>query len=273
MQNKKVIVVNHYRRPRTSTMCLNHLGMCNGIKDYIVISYVEPENQDVINVVKDKRYVDMFGEHIVVVNDTLKGGTENERISLTHGFDLSDYVIFVEDDLLLYKDSLEFHEYCCQKFYEDKDVFNITLLNVSFGNLNPYIYMYGIGKRRQFSPAGFGIWRDRFDRINDMKLWDFDRKVSMDCHIGQNIHGNEIYPKISRIQNIGAMKGMYTRNKHWHLFNQFCIIWARSYETLLIDKQDWCFDWDNDILHGCTKDERDAGIMAMKALEKYARPS
>lgn len=271
MKNNKVIVVNHYRRPRTSTMCLNHLGMCNNIKDYTVISYVEPENQDVINVVQDQKYKSLFKEHIIVVNDKVLGCTENEHISLTHGFSLSDYVIFVEDDLLFYKDALEFHEYGCERFYKDKDIFNITLLNVSYGNINPYIYMYGIGKRRLFSPAGFGIWADRFQQISDLDLWNKDSKISMDCHIGRNIHGNEIFPKISRIQNIGAMKGTFTRNKHWHLFNQFCGIWAKTYENLIVDKQDWCFDWNNPVLANCTKEDREAGLSAKKALEKFTK--
>lgn len=93
----------------------------------------------------------------------------------------------------------------------------------------------------------------------------------MDCHIGRNIHGNEIFPKISRIQNIGAMKGTFTKNKHWHLFNQFCGIWAKTYENLIVDKQDWCFDWNNSVLTNCNKEDREAGLSAKKALEKFTK--
>lgn len=270
MKNNKVIVTNHCRRPRTSRMCLNHLTMCAGIGDYTVLSYVEPGNKGVIDAVNDEKYHKSFKEHIVVINDEVKGGTENERISMTHGFSLSDYIVFIEDDLLLWRDSLEFHEHCAERFYEDKDVFNITLLNNVFENLNPYIYMYGIGKRRRFSPAGFGIWRDRFEKINELELWTKDKKTSMDVLIGQNICGNEIHPKISRIQNIGAT-GQFVKNKHWHVFQQFCLIWAKSYEYLLIDKGPWVFDWENEELAKYTPEDRQHEETIKNILRKFTQ--
>lgn len=268
MKNNKVIVTNHCRRPRTSRMCLNHIGFASGAKDYTVISYVEPGNKEVLKAVEDSRYKQEFKEHIVVVNDVVKGCTENERISLEHGFSLSDYVIFIEDDLLIWRDSLEFHEYCAEKFYGDKDIFNITLLNNCFENLNPYIFMYGIGKRRKFSPAAFGIWRDRFETINQLDLWNKDKKVSLDVHIGQNITGNEIYPKISRVQNIGC-NGQFVNNKHWHLFHQFCVVWAKSYEFLVIDKSDWVFDWQNELLAKYLKEDIVHEDAVKAILKKY----
>ncbi len=270
MKNNKVIVVNHCRRPRTSRMCLNHLTFCSGIKDYTVLSYCEPGNNELIALIQEQRYSDAFKEHIVVLNDTVKGGTENQRQSLSHGFELSDYVIFVEDDILFWRDALEYHEFCSKRFYEDKDVFNITLVNNSFGNLNPYIYMYSISKRRQFSVAGLGLWKDRFDRIGELGLWDKDRKISMDCHIGQNICGNEIYPKISRCQNIGA-HGQYVVSKHWHVFKQYCVIWAESYKNLVIDKTPWVFDWENELLAKYGKESREAEEEVKTILRKYGR--
>jgi hypothetical protein len=269
MTNNKVIVINHFKRPRCSRMCLNHISFCNGVKDYTVISYVEPGHDEVLKTVNDQKYKDSFKEHIIIVNDVVKGGTENQRQSMAHGFELSDYIIFIEDDLLLWRDSLEYHEYCCQRFEKDKDVFNVTLLNNFFENINPYIYMYTIGKRRRLSPAGWGTWRDRFERINELELWTKDKTISMDVHIGQNISGNEIYPKISRIQNIGS-HGQFVRNKHWHVFQQFCIIWAKSYEFLVVDKTPWCFPWENDLLLKYSKDDREHENTISKILEKFA---
>ena len=61
--------------------------------------------------------------------------------------------------------------------------------------------------------------------------WDFKyTHGGWDINMSKNLRKDryEIYPEISRIQNIGAKNGIHVCNEEWHLKNHYNEYWIES---------------------------------------------
>mgnify|MGYP004448153811 CR=1 FL=1 len=196
----KTITSTHYNRPTCTKLMLDHLAKCDGIEDYKVICCVEPVN-DIIP--------DLIESHPLntelVVNDRLLGLWSNKKKALSLGFGESDYVIHVEDDILLSKDSLSMFE-SCYNLKDDETIFTVT----AFGrfepddNIVPDNVKLQVNRNKWYTPWGWATWKDRWNSFKDE--WDGHDQI-----LNHEIRGDrfEVYPQLSRVKSVGYLRGEY----------------------------------------------------------------
>lgn len=219
--------MTHFNRPLYSKMCLEHLIKCDGIRDYEVICYIEPSDTQTYDVVNS------YNEHlnlIVVQNKERRFNSQNIYHAMKHGFTLSDYVIHVEDDIILAKDALEFFEWGRnQRGNGIVDVCSYTR-RANDRDTNIWESYHQAKTRRWFVPWGWATWKDIFDRTEELNLWN--DQPGFDMNINDKINGYELYPHISRSQNIGGLNGFHIESAAWHYNNHFTPLWVESYDLI-----------------------------------------
>jgi len=135
---------------------------------------------------------------------------------------MCEYVIFVEDDILLAPDALLFFEHCREEYRHDKQVFTVSAYRRAIA---PPEHYHRIIRQPWFTPWGWATWRDRFDDMS--RRWDSVARVSWDCTVNTIRDKRlELVPLFSRSQNIGALGGTYCPGPEWHRQNQFNEYWA-----------------------------------------------
>lgn len=203
----KIITSTHYNRPQCTSRMIDHLSRCVGIEGYKVLFFVEPGCDEVVSRIDS---CDLNKE--VHVNSHLLGCWTNKKRALIEGFDRSDYVIHVEDDILLGKDALQFFEWAGEVYRDNDSVFSVTAYNripkEQFFNTrcqhcgHPTSY-YEIERRKQYTPWAWATWKSRWDEFNEE--WN-----GQDMQLGLFYRNNrfEVFPTLSRCQNIGYESGV-----------------------------------------------------------------
>jgi hypothetical protein len=181
-------------------MMLDHLAECEGIEDYKIICCVEPVN----NIIPDLIESHPLNTELVV-NDRLLGLWENKHKALSLGFNESDYVIHLEDDILLSQDGLRMFEFC-YPLKDEKRFFTVSAYNnpKDDSHLNEDAKRK-VDERAAYHPWGWAIWLDRWKELKEN--WS-----GQDTELSNKYRGArlEAYPILSRIQNVGHLKGEYS---------------------------------------------------------------
>lgn len=213
----KVIASTLYRRPEYTKQMMDGLLSCDGIEDYLVLFCVEPGHPEVAELTN--WFATQHAGTVSIYNPKLLGCTANIKQALTRGFAVpnTDYVIVVEDDIVLHKDALKYFEWANSSYKDDKSVFSVC----AYRRSDEVSMAYDISRNKWFTPWGWATWRDRWQEIR--AKWDGETTESWDRVIQFNIIGDryEIYPHLARSQNIGAELGTYCPSPEWHKENQF----------------------------------------------------
>src|SRR5580704_11922184 len=122
-----VITSCHFNRPEYSARHAQALSRCRGIERYTVLAVIEP-SEDAERIASLIKMIPAAKVE-AIINPKRLGVELNPRKALRQGFALSDYVIHVEDDILLSADALEFFEHCQDAYREDKQVFSVGAHN------------------------------------------------------------------------------------------------------------------------------------------------
>lgn len=222
------IVLIAYNRPKYMSRVLKSLQDCIGIHRYDVHIFVEPENDEVISISRKFNAARSW----VHVNPSRLGCHANKKQSVAFGFNISEFVIVVEDDTLLAPDALLFFEYAKIAYRQDKSVFSISAFGDSCGRPGERVpkdraYEYAIARRKHYTPWVWGTWRDRWEEdIRDRwDGWDVQmnfftppyREIATGIaspdfsrfHAGLRGERHEIFPVLSRSLNIGSVGGMH----------------------------------------------------------------
>ena len=229
-------------RPEYTARVIDSLSHCHGISNYKLIIHVEPISDSVINIFKNIKFCDVE----LHINERRLGHTLNAYRSLSRGFEESDYVIRIEDDTLLAKDFLKFHEFCSQKFKDDKDnVFSICAGHYhnpddsySQEQLNEILFRSG------FSNQGWATWSDRwFEEGGCHEIWEEPETIT-DSHYILNYkyrgwdwlieekhrrERKEVIPTISRVKNIGIFYGVHSISPDYHKQHLEVKNWAEDF--------------------------------------------
>ena len=223
--NSKVITSTQFRRPDYTGKMLKHLSKCKGIEDYLLLISIDGDNQEVLDLCCNFNFC---GKKIFLRSTPL-GCNQNTSFVLSQGFRLSDYVIHVEDDILLSERALEIFE---ELYYHKKeDIFSVSLYNrLGYDDIKENDKNLVL-TRPGFIPWGFALWRDSFDKIKDRFVYDSDtsRYLSWDLQINNYCIENNLknlYTKFSRIDNIGALGGVHVPSAQWHAENHRVPFWA-----------------------------------------------
>lgn len=227
----KTISVSLHNRPQYTKILLDHLDRCNNIEEYAVVFCCEPTNDEVISLAKNFRPQRSF----VIINPKPYGCNLNIFQCLAIGFDNNDFHIHLEDDTIPAKDFLVYCEWAKNQYINDQTIFSIS----GYVNINnktehysqPSDNIHLIKRRNWFTPWGWATWRNRWDSVKN-ELYNgiiTDTKYSWDHLLHRNIKDKyEVYPAVSRIQNIGAENGTYVPNPQWHKSHQYNEFWLES---------------------------------------------
>jgi len=205
----KIITLLFCRRPRYAEIVLEHLRACEGIENYKLIINVDgppiPEMKKVCSSI-------LFAPTDVHYSDINLGCNHSTRAVLRRGFNESDYVIHVEEDVILAPDSLRFFEWARQ-FVTDQTIFNVAALKIPKASAAPKFNTEGnVEKDWSFHCWGWSTWKDRWMEMD--KNWSNkdDMNLSWDVHLNDVRswrNGCELMPHVSRSMNIGKEGGLH----------------------------------------------------------------
>lgn len=217
-----------YNRPVYARQVLHALSECAGIEEYVLILMVEPVNQDVIEIAKSIR----FTECRPIINSHRYGPHRNTYEAFKHGFEISDFVIYCQEDDELAPDALRYFEHCARKYQDDKTIFTVSAWSfMKKKDSPPEDAYYRVFGRKLHVPYTLATWRDRWEEPSGMRdNWDMDAKKAggWDMHLEANLRRGrfELYPALPRANNIGAEGGAYTPSKEWHMGHVNNEFWA-----------------------------------------------
>lgn len=224
-----IITTAHWNRPVYSRRMAESLAACRGIEKCHVIARIEPsEFSD--EIIESLGKIPSHGITIIENRERFGCG-ENTYECLRSGFTqgsrphrLDDFVIHVEDDVLLARDALEFFAWARDHYAGDQSVLNVT----AWQNLQSRHHQemhHEVVRDPWFSPWGWGTWRDRWLTISDQ--WESN---PWDVNINERVRQGrvQICPTLSRAQNIGAEAGTYCPGPEWHAEHQHCRLWSEE---------------------------------------------
>ena len=228
----KTLSITLYNRPKYTQILLDHLNNCFGIDEYQIFIYCEPDQPDTIALVENFR----TNQTKLTINPNKFGCNKNIYQAIDNGFTLNDYHIHLEDDTIPGRDFLIYCEWANQKYANNEEIFSVSGYVNSDNKIEQYVEkntLYNsINQRRWFTPWGWATWRNRWLAVRDHLIpvlnnpyvsWDFVLH-----HLLTNSNTMEIYPMVSRIQNIGAENGSFCPGADWHKNNQHNNYWIES---------------------------------------------
>ena len=125
MKYNKIIAIPVCKRPDYTLQVLEGIKRCYGSEDYVIIISAEPGYPEVIDAINS-----FSGLNIWISENTEKLGTgQNIFKCLSLGFNVSDFVIIFEDDIVPAKDCLKYMEWARDTYENDQTVFALTSYN------------------------------------------------------------------------------------------------------------------------------------------------
>jgi len=217
---KLSIAMTAYNQPGYLARTLESLSRCSGISNAVLSVCVEPTNPEVVEMIRSIRFM----ETRVTVNQDRLGCQPNTLQAWTKGFEISDFVVYMDDDQMVAPDTLAYFEYCRRRYEKDPAVFSATAYTRNRAPVDRAAY-YTVGTRPWFTSLVPALWRDRWDRIRTQ--WNKDGR-GWDLNVNEGVRGHllEVHPFLSRVQNIGTENGEHVKDPAWHkefVHNEF---WA-----------------------------------------------
>lgn len=220
---KKVITLVLHNRPDYTKIVLNALRRCDGVEEYLILPHIEPGNKMVLSLAKSIN----FAKVQITLNKRKLGIARNTYKAWEHGFKKADFIIHLEDDTVPARDCLRYMEHCAEAYQDDPKIFSISGYNRS--SCKPFQY-YQIARRNPFACWAVGLWKNRWEWAR--KRWSRDRDLYA-VHLNNELTKfelKEIYPLLSRAQNIGSENGIHVPSVEWHRQNQHTDYWAGNHD-------------------------------------------
>jgi hypothetical protein len=227
-------------RPDYTRRVIDALGRCDGVSKYVLIVFSqEPCVPKTIAAVRDATA--RLDIPVRVVTERVPPARRIEgRLaasaqcaastlrSLEHGFATgADFLIHLEDDIVPARDFLHYMEWAANEFADRGEVFTVSAYNRQVEPVAPALH-YAWGVRQSFTSWGWGTWRDRFDEMRqEWTRYDWPHP-GWDEHLHHQLRRgrSEIYPVLSRVQNIGASGGVHVPSAAWHRAYHHVPFWA-----------------------------------------------
>lgn len=216
----KTISMTVWRRPEYTRMVLDALAANLGSGEYrlvVAVDVTSGPDREVMHILGQQHWPAKLEVHVAPAP---RGCNGNTRAALRAAFAPPevDYVIHVEDDILLAADALAWFEWAHRAYREDPSVFTVTAWRHPDGWLpetgkpQPPAEVWGCRREWFFTCWGWATWRDRWEEMDDRwtLLGDHDHDGSWDVRVSQ-IRGarQQLAPLVSRAVNIGAMGGTH----------------------------------------------------------------
>ncbi len=237
MNEPIAIVLTACKRPKYLRRVLAELAQCRGIEDCVFLPHIEPGNDEIRSLIETFHACDMRP----TFNQTILGPMSNIRASWLDGFAVADYVVIVEEDIVPAKDFIEFHRWANDRFKGSEKVLNVTAYNRR-SEPCPSFQDHEVNQRSGFHGWGSGSWKTK------LEFWTriIHPKISWDTMIDQTsrmLNMIEIYPELSRCQNIGITSSVQTVPIHtpeWFMENHRLKHWAGDLD---LRSGNWTVGW------------------------------
>lgn len=228
---KKIITMVAWRRPEYTKRVVENLKKCIGFEEYILLPTIEPGHPEVV------KTFDGLSNCQIIINDKRLGCGKNTLKALRRGFELSDFVIHLEDDTVPGIDSLKYFEWIYKTYKDDKNVFTAMAYNRS-RNIDPKNY-FTVYRSYWFTPWMWCTWIDRFEEM--AKSWHDIWGPNLNNRIRKN--RCEIMPHLARTQNIGELLGANNSPAFWKK-NQYNPIWVNNIPNISFENLAYS-EWSN----------------------------
>lgn len=178
-----------WKRPDLTKRVLDSLPQ--GVPLYVGIEPGNIETQELI-----------FKHHSlgdVILNPERIGITENTRQAMSAAFaDKADFVLHIEDDVILMPTALNFIKWAAAEFKDDQ-----TIGTTSCHSLNRFNNPGDVAIQRWFGCYSWGTWRDRFESMQES--WCGDERAYTRSIAGWQLQysKHQAYPIASLSMNIG----------------------------------------------------------------------
>lgn len=220
MTHQKVITMCHWRRPEYTRVCLEYLSRCHGINDYTVFIHIDG-NGDPKVLQESLRIKPVVKVLQIIEHKSHLGCNGNTLRALENGFGFSDFVIHIEDDIIVARDGLRFLEWASQ-FENDPAIFTVGIWRHPSGWLPTMKIPWIPGHERKagtvvgFYVWGWATWQSRWKEMRNGWTRDNDRTGSWDTILTRKVRGNRLslQPYIGRANNIGEHLGTH-RGAAW----------------------------------------------------------
>jgi hypothetical protein len=215
----KVVVMTWWRRPAYSRLVAEALCRCWGIEGYRVIIHVEPDCEDVVRLAREFP----LPNKDVVVHPTRYGCRRSAFAAFSSGFATgSDFVAYLEDDVVPAPDCLLFFEWARRTYAHDPTIFFAGAFH-----WNPADEPAAATREPGFTCWGCATWADRWNEMAGKWTFDgveqgWDHMMATELRRGRD----SIQPKLPRMQNIGAELGAFCSDPTWHLDRHYNAVWS-----------------------------------------------
>jgi hypothetical protein len=218
----RVITMTAYRRPAYTREVLDALAKCDDIADWMLLPNVEPGHEEVIGAFRDWNAC----ESRLLVNRDRLGLNKNTHDVLFRAFQLrADVIAHLEDDTVPSPDALCYFEWAVRELLvpdvKSSDGHQILLASGYNKPKNePRVdQSHACQTRPIWSPWGWAVDRSRLAWL--LINWCTRNRKCFTCQFksGYRRTRREVFPFLSRIQNIGYEFGENGRTAEWYRTN------------------------------------------------------
>lgn len=245
---EKVIAITLYRRPELTAALFKALALCYGINEYTVLISCDynPDHgtqcSKVAELARCFAYTGVTKETRVIQHNERQGVDLNKLFVLPLAFELSDFVIFLEDDTPPAPDALRYFEAMNAQYKDDPNVVSISGYN-RYLDADEHARVlkdepYHLDKGTGFCPWGWGMWRDRYEDIcgldgakylaatGDQANGLFDHNIAR--VMSERPGAYTVYPVLPRTNHVGWEDAEHTPSREFLMENEYAPFTAAS---------------------------------------------
>jgi len=218
----RAITMTAYRRPAYTREVLAALAKCDGIADWLLLPNVEPGSEEVVSAFRAWDACEMR----LVVNEKRLGLNRNTHEAVFRAFKLrADVTLHLEDDTVPSPDALRYFDWAVRELLmpDVKSPDGCQILLASGYNKPrrepPPHRSHDCETRPIWTPWGWAVDRKRLTWL--IVNWCFRNRKCFTCQFRSQYRRTrrEVFPILSRVQNIGYEKGENGRTPQWYRAN------------------------------------------------------
>lgn len=205
---KRAMFLTVFDRPEYLIETLASWQKVRGFKDWPLFVRIEPSNRqdEILGILAELEHPDLH----VNINPTIYGVLHHPWVAFEELFHRYDFVVRLEDDLIVSEDILEYFEWASTVYESHPRVAAVIGYTKEEGPDD------GVILRPDFSPWVWGTWRDRWNKLIG-PTWDHDystynghpgNQSGWDWNLNTRIFPDyglvAAFPTSSRVQNIGV---------------------------------------------------------------------
>jgi len=214
----RAITMTAYHRPAYTREVLAALAKYDGIGDWFFLPNVEPGNEEAIAAFRGWDAC----ESRLLVNRQRLGLNKNTHDALFRAYQLrADVIVHVENDTVLSPDTLRYFDWAVRDVLIPDEKHAILLAS---GYNKPKTearpdQSHVCDLRQIWTPWGWAVDRSRLTWL--IVNWCFRNRKCFTCQFRARYRRTrrEVFPILSRIQNIGYAKGENGRSPQWYQAN------------------------------------------------------